>query len=117
MAKRRKKSIANTVQRKTDSIMGALWKFVEQNPQVALAIAFEIGALINEATRNRGNVKAMLLKQIEKGADLLPQLLAGQENKIPPALKILAGPALQAALVAGGTPQAKARVKVKRPKR
>jgi hypothetical protein len=113
MAKTKKRRTGHS--QKNESVFSTLWSFVEENPQVALALAFEIGALINEATRSRGNVKGMLIKQLEKGANLLPELLAGQEHKIPPALKILAGPALQAALVAAGSkPMKTPRKKAKR---
>ena len=97
-----------------DGILGTLWQFVEENPQVALALAFEIGALVREATRARGSVKKMLLKQLEKGAGLLPQLVASQNSKVPPALKILAGPALEAVLVARGTRNADRKVRASR---
>ena len=86
------------------TLLETMWKLVEDNPQVALAIAFAIGALVSEASKPRGNVKKLLLKQIAQGAGLLPQLLAGA-NKLPSFLKILVGPALRAASVASGHPQ------------
>ncbi len=108
MAKRRKsKSKGNTGgTKKSGGALDSIWRLVEENPQIALAIAFEIGALISEATRTRGDVKKMLMKQLGKGADLLPRLVSELNPKVPSALKILAGPALEAALTAYGTQNA-----------
>ncbi len=101
---KRKSAPKKTSSRKAPSpnVFEMLWKFVEENPQIALAVAFEIGALVSEATRNRGNVKKLVMKQLGRGASMLPQLLSGASPKVPPALKILAEPALQAAIAAYG---------------
>ncbi|MBV9556378.1 MAG: hypothetical protein JO254_04820 [Pseudolabrys sp.] len=104
MAKRTKrtkrKAAASARRPNKPNVLESLWKLVEDNPEVALALAFEIGALVSEATRSRGNVKGLLMKQMERGARLLPQLLSGANSKVPPAMKILAEPALQAAIAA-----------------
>ena len=116
MAKKRKKSNKRPAKAKKasgDTVLGSLWTLVEKNPEVALALAFEIGALVSEATRSRGNVKRLLLKQLEKGANLLPQVLASANTKVPPALKLLAAPALQAAIAARSGEKASRQVRRK----
>jgi hypothetical protein len=111
MAKRRKsKSKGQAGSTRKTGALESIWRMVEDNPQIALAIAFEIGALISEATRSRGDVKKMLMKQLGKGAGLLPQLVSELSPKVPSALKILAGPALEAALTAYGTQNASRKV-------
>ena len=106
MAKRRKSKGKTGGTKKSGGALDSMWRMVEENPQIALAIAFEIGALISEATRTRGDVKKMLMKQLGKGAGLLPQLVSELSPKVPSTLKILAGPALEAALTAYGTQHA-----------
>ena len=91
-------------------IFDTIWKLVKENPQVAIALAFEIGALVAETTRRRGDVKKMLMRQLGTGATLLPQLVAKLGTKVPSALRVLAVPALEAAMLAHGTPNASKKV-------
>ena len=98
-----RKPAKRKVRKSSTAILEQFWQLVEDNPQAALAIAMAIGALISEATRSRGNVKNLLTKPMHKAAKLLPQMVAELNPKVPDAVKILAGPALQAAIATYGT--------------
>jgi hypothetical protein len=37
-----------------NSLVGAIWSFVEENPQLAAEIAFQVGALVGEAVKSGG---------------------------------------------------------------
>ncbi|MEP7029426.1 MAG: hypothetical protein ABI830_00670 [Pseudolabrys sp.] len=77
---------------KTESIAGMFLAFVEENPKLATAIAFELGALVGKTVRDSGETK----RYLKRHAKNMPQAIADAVPAgISSALKFLPAPTLQ----------------------
>jgi hypothetical protein len=80
-------------QRKNGTSLGSsIWRFVEENPQLAAAIAFEVGALAAQAVS--GTTAARLRKSGGRAVRSVANGLNGSSlmQAVPAALSFLPGP-------------------------
>ena len=74
----------------TSTLIEAFWKFVEDNPKLAAALAFEAGTLAGTFVKN-GKPVETLKKQAHKGE----RAVADLADKLPDSLKFVRGPKIQ----------------------
>ena len=76
------------------SLLEAVSGFIERNPRMAIAIAFELGQLAGEFTRKSAAGKT-LRKQVAQQVAKIPDVVSDAVPRLPSSLKFLTAPKLQ----------------------